>query len=170
MTGNTGTSGTLRIRPAVVADFAAIAQLIQDPMEFFYVHPTGHFPWSVEQLQQLADTREELSVVERTRQVVGFADLYRIVPDESAFIGNLIIGREVRGQGAGRALIEYMTEQAVTRYRVREIRLSVFNGNTPALLLYARMQFTPYAQEERLDWRGQPVVLIHMKKPIHAGR
>jgi ribosomal protein S18 acetylase RimI-like enzyme len=169
VTGYTGESGTLRIRPAVVADFAAVAQLIQDPVECFYVHPSGHYPWSVEQLQQLAGTREQLSVVERAHRVVGFADLYRIVPDESAFIGNLIISREARGQGAGRALIDYMTEQAATRYRVQEIRLSVFNENTPAFLLYARMQFTPYALEERVDLRGQPVVLIHMKKPIHAG-
>ncbi|MET0091311.1 MAG: GNAT family N-acetyltransferase [Candidatus Thiodiazotropha sp.] len=107
-------------------------------------------------------------MVEREHQVVGFADLYQIVPGESAFIGNLIIDRETRGQGAGRALIEYMTQQAANRYRVREIRLSVFNGNTPALMLYARMQFTPYALEERIDWGGQPVILIHMKKPIHA--
>ncbi|MET0051287.1 MAG: GNAT family N-acetyltransferase, partial [Candidatus Thiodiazotropha sp.] len=108
------------------------------------------------------------SVVEQNHQVVGFADLYQIVPGASAFIGNLIIGREARGQGAGRALIEYMTQQAANRHRVREIRLSVFNGNTPALMLYARMQFTPYALEERIDWGGQPVILIHMKKPIHA--
>ncbi|MET0067057.1 MAG: N-acetyltransferase [Candidatus Thiodiazotropha sp.] len=169
MTGAAQSALTLQMRPARAEDFAAVVRLVQDPLECFYVHPSGHYPWCVEQLQQLALSRSQLSVVEQAQQVVGFANLYRIVPQESAFIGNLIIGREARGQGAGRALVDYMTEQAVARYRVREVRLSVFSENTPALLLYARMQFIPYALEERSDWRGQSVILIHMKKSIHAG-
>ncbi|MET0050144.1 MAG: hypothetical protein ABW095_03570 [Candidatus Thiodiazotropha sp.] len=45
-----------------------MATLIQDPLECFYVHPSGHYPWSVEQIEQLCVTREQLQASLRSHE------------------------------------------------------------------------------------------------------
>ncbi len=153
----------MELREATTADFEAIVRLVPTEEELFLVYPKGHHPFSINQLHSLATKRKELTVAVNHGEVIGFANLYDVVPDEYAFVGNVVVAKNSRGQGVGRQLVSRMVQQAFDKYGVREARLSVFNDNTPALLLYAGMKFKPYAVEERINPAGMRVGLIHMK-------
>jgi ribosomal protein S18 acetylase RimI-like enzyme len=153
---------SLEFRPAVEADYPAICALVPTEDELFLVYPRGRFPLTAEQLRELAATRHALTVATDGPQVIGFANLYDLVPGESAFIGNVVIARERRGAGLGRALINHMLDLAFGPYALAEVRISVFCHNTPALLLYHGLGFRPYAIERRTRPRGQPLPLLHM--------
>lgn len=153
----------MEFRAATTEDFEAIVRLLQNQDELFRVYPKAKYPFTVEQVQALAESRKELTVVVDREKVVGFANLYDVEPGQSAFIGNVIIARDFRGKGLGHLLVSHMIRKAFDIYDVAEARLSVFNDNTPALLLYTGMNFKPYAIEERTDPSGMRVGLIHMK-------
>ncbi|WP_345986339.1 GNAT family N-acetyltransferase [Sulfurimonas sp. HSL-1656] len=152
----------MELREATPLDFGAIAQLVPTLDELFRVYPKGTHPFTVDQVRFLAASREELTVAVEGGKVIGFANLYNIEQGHYAFIGNVVVAKEFRGQGVGRLLVSHMTRQAFDKYDVHEVRISVFNDNTAALLLYARMHFKPYAVEERINPSGMRVGLIHM--------
>jgi ribosomal protein S18 acetylase RimI-like enzyme len=56
-----------------------------------------------------------------------------------------------------------MVQLAFEKYRVPEVRISVFDSNVPALLLYGTLGFRPYDLEQRIDPEGNRVALIHMR-------
>jgi ribosomal protein S18 acetylase RimI-like enzyme len=151
------------LREAIESDFDAIVRLIQTLEELFYVYPKGQHPFSAGQLRSLAESRKELTVAVEDGEVVGFANLYNVEPPNYAFIGNVVVARPFRGGGIGRSLVSHMIHLAFEKYGVDEVRISVFNENTPALLLYAGMEFKPYAIEERCDPYGKRVGLLHMR-------
>ena len=162
----------MEVREANESDFESIVRLIPSQEELFYVYPKGRHPFTVDQLRGLAETRTELTVLVEGGEVVGFANLYNLETPKSVFIGNVVVGRTERGKGYGRRLVTHMIEKAFDKYGVDEVRISVFNDNTPALLLYAGMRFTPYAVDERSDPSGNRVALIHMglnrsRYPVH---
>ena len=154
---------TIAFRPALAADYPAICTLIPDEDELFRVYPRGRFPLTVEQLQVLAQTRHELTVAATSARVIGFANLYDLVPGESAFIGNVVIDRDCRGQGFGRRLVGYMLDLAFERHALPEVRIAVFCINAPALRLYADLGFRPYDIEIRVHPRGERVPLLNMR-------
>lgn len=153
----------MELREATPSDFEAIIQLVPTIDELFLVYPKGTYPFTVDQVSLLAESRKELTIVVEEEKMVGFANLYNIKQEESAFIGNVVVAKEFRSQGIGRLLVSHMIQQAFNKYRVHETRISVFNDNTPALLLYTRMNFKSYAIEERLNPYGRRVGLIHMR-------
>lgn len=153
----------MKLREATPSDYEAIVRLVPTREELFLVYPGGKHPFTVEQLHSLAAVRQELTVACQGKEIVAFADLYNVEPGKWAFIGNVVVARDFRGQGLGRKLVTHMVRQAFDQYKVREARISVFNDNTPALLLYAGMHFEPYAVEERVDPIGKRVGLIHMR-------
>jgi RimJ/RimL family protein N-acetyltransferase len=153
----------VRLRPATEADFDGIIQLVPSPQELFWVYPNGEYPLSAGQLRALAGERLEFTVAIVDGQVVGFANLYDVRPEEWAFIGNVVIDRTFRGKGFGRTIVKHMATLAFKKYDLPEVRISVFNQNTRALLLYASMNFQPYAVVQREDPSGNPVALIHLK-------
>ena len=155
-------SARMQIRPAIATDYPAICQLVTSPEELFWVWPKGQYPLDVPQLELLAQQRKSLSVATLNDQIIGFANVYEINSQQYAFIGNVIIAKAQRGKGFGKTLLEYMRTTIFTHY-APEARISVFNNNTPALLLYSRVGFTPYAVEQRLTPHQQPVALIHMQ-------
>lgn len=144
--------------------FAAIARLVSSPEELYWVHPGGQYPWSAAQLGQLAEARANFTVAVVDGEVAAFANLYNIEPDESAFIGNVIVAEAFRGRGIGGRLIRHMAALCVQAYAA-EPRLSVFSANTRALLLYTGLGFEPYAVEARTGLQGEPVALVHMRLP-----
>lgn len=94
--------------------------------------------------------------------VVAFSNLYDLVPQQSAFIGNVIVAKGYRGRDVGKSLIQHMMTICQTQYGAQP-HLSVFNNNTPALLLYAALGFVPYAVESRLDLQRNRVATINMR-------
>ncbi len=154
---------TLHFRRVMKTDYPAICTLVRNEAELFLVWPNGHYPLTVTQLQSLSETRQALTVAVIGDRIVGFADYYDYQAGESAFIGNVVIAAERRGQGLGRALVEHMLAQGFGEHALRELRISVFNQNTPALLLYAELGFMPYGIEKRKDPAGKRVALLHMK-------
>ena len=152
----------MELREATPTDFDAIVRLVPSQEELFLIYPQGTHPFSVSQLRALAAVRKELTVALREGAVIGFANLYDLEPNRWAFIGNVVISRAWRGAGLGRRLVAHMIQVAFAKYRVGEVRLSVFSENTPALLLYASLHFQPYAVEERQAPSGQRVALLHL--------
>lgn len=153
----------MELREVTTYDFEAIVQLVPTQHELFLVYPKGKHPFTVEQVRALAETRKELTVAVERGVVTGFANLYDVEPGQFAFVGNVVVARDFRGQGIGRLLVSQMIRKAFDMYGVREARISVFNDNTPALLLYAGMNFKPYAIEERISPSGMRVGLVHMR-------
>jgi len=165
----------MEIREATEGDFEAIVRLVPSQDELFLVYPKGKHPFTVGQLRELAEVRKELTVAVRDGEVIGFANLYDLELNQWAFIGNVVVSRAFRGGGIGRKLVCHMIRVAVEKYSLPEVRISVFNENTPALLLYASLHFKPYSIEARDDPSGKRVALVHMKLsrdeqqgPIHS--
>jgi len=153
----------MEIRKATAEDFEAIVRLVPSKDELFLVYPKGTYPFTVEQVRYLSEVRKELTVVEREGEIVGFANLYDLESHKWAFIGNVVISRALRGTGLGQKLVDHMVRMAFKKYGSAETRISVFNENTPALLLYVGLGFRPYSIEARQDPAGRRVALIHMR-------
>lgn len=152
----------MKFASAVEAHYPAIANLATSPEELYLVCPTCRFPWDVEQLKATAAKRHELTVGIVDHRVVAFANLYDLIPRQSAFIGNVVVAAGYRGRGLGKALIKHLMAICQDSYQVVP-HISVFNDNTRALLLYTALGFAPYAVEPRLDLNHETVALIHMK-------
>ncbi|HDP89119.1 MAG TPA: GNAT family N-acetyltransferase [Thioalkalivibrio sp.] len=153
----------MELRAATRNDFDAIVRLVPSRNELFRVYPKGMHPFTIEQMQALAESRNELTVAVNRDAVIGFANLYDVQAGRWAFVGNVVVAPDFRGQGVGRLLVSHMIQRAFDAYGAQEVRISVFNDNTPALLLYAGMNFRPYAVEERTDPSGARVGLLHMR-------
>ena len=96
--------------------------------------------------------------------MIAFANLYDLVPGQHAFIGNVVVDTDYRGQGLGRNMVEYMLQKIYREYDLAEARISVFSENSAAVLLYTSLGFEPFAIEERLNPQGKRVALIHMQR------
>lgn len=152
------------IRQIKQQDYGDVCKLMTSKEEFFLVCPRGSYPLTIEQIKELSKVRRELTVIEEDNKIIGFANLYDYESMKFAFIGNVIIEINSRSRGLGKKLINYMIEVAFERQNLPEIRISVFNSNTRAMLLYSSMGFTPYDIESKIDFSGVKVALIHMKK------
>ena len=151
-------------RAATEDDFEGIAALIKSEEELYSVYPCGEYPFTVDQVRALSQTRKELSVGVDDNAIVAFANLYNYEPGKHAFIGNVVVDKDRRDRGLGKAIIGYMLKMAHEKYDLPEVRISVFSENTPALLLYSGFGFVPYEIEQRENPLGEKVALIHMKK------
>ncbi len=123
------------IKPATRNDYEGIARLIKSEEELFLVYPAGTFPFTVSQVEHLAKTRDALTVMIDSGRVIGFANLYDHQQGASAFIGNVVIDADYRGEGLGKQMVCYMLEMAFNKYQLPEVHISVFNNNMPALTL-----------------------------------
>lgn len=151
-------------REATVEDFEGICGLIESKEELFLVYPSGKYPFTVEQIVELAQVRKELTIATESNEIIGFANLYDYDPGKSVFIGNVVVDKKHRGKGIGKEIILYMQKVAFEKFKLPEIRISVFSENTPAMLLYSGLGFVPYDIEERKDSSCKRVALVHMKK------
>lgn len=131
----------MELRPATAADYEGTVSLVPDQDELFLIYPGGKYPFSVSQIHALERERKELTVAVDDGHVIGFANLYDVRPGQWAFIGNVMVDRNFRRKGIGRALVGNMAEIAFEKFALPEVRISVFSHNAPALLLYAGMGF-----------------------------
>ena len=152
-----------KFRSATEDDFNTICSLVKNEKELYLVYPAATFPWTVEQLIELSKVRTELTVVVDEEQVIGFANLYNYEPEKIAYVGNVVVATDYRGRGVGKAIVQHMLKVAFTKLSLPELRILVFNSNTPAMLLYSSFGFVPYEIEERLDTNKDRIALIHMR-------
>ena len=153
----------IRIRPAGLDDYPAVCRLITSQEELFRVFPSGSWPFNLRQLHHLAEKRTDLTVVTDNDEIVGFADLYDMVPRTRAFIGNIILRASHRRQGIGKRLVQHMLDKIFTLHELPEARISVFEDNTPALTLYTQLGFKTCGRELRKTPDGRTVNLLQMK-------
>jgi len=150
-------------RAAGFDDYPAVCGLITSPEELFRVFPTGNWPFSIRQLHFLAEKRTDLTVVTSDNEVVGFANLYGMVPGKRAFIGNVILKASHRRQGIGKFLVQHMLDKIFILHKLPEARISVFEDNKPALTLYTHLGFEVCGGDLRENPDGQTVKLLQMK-------
>lgn len=165
----TRSASPLQLRPARQDDFISIIDLVGSPGELFLAFPAARWPLDFRQLRRLAEERLELTVACNGKQVIGFANVYRMKAGEYAFIGNLLIHPDHRGKGLGRALLNHMLRQLAGNYALPEARISVFSHNDAALHLYRSLGFTTYGREVRSDPQGTRVILLHMQRTLKPG-
>lgn len=151
-------------RPARLEDLPLICSFPQSPMELYFMFPKAVFPLTFEQLKRNFDDRSDCTVFCSDENVVAFANLYDIETGKLCFLGNVIIDPAYRGKGVSHYLLQAMAEIAVKKHDVQELHLTCFNTNTPALLLYHKTGFVPYALENRIDPFGKQLLAVHMKK------
>ena len=152
-----------KFKEATKNDFEGICHLIKSKEELFLVYPNGKYPFTIEQVEELSEVRKELTIVTEGDEIIGFANLYDYKPGELAFIGNVVIEKNYRGNGLGKSIVLYMLKIAYEKLNLPEVRISVFSENTPAMLLYSSIGFAPYSIEERVDSSNNRVALVHMK-------
>jgi ribosomal protein S18 acetylase RimI-like enzyme len=152
----------LKFITATEEHFADIGSLVTSPEELYLVYPSGQYPWDTAQLKHLAQVRSDLTVALVDGEVAAFSNLYDVIPNDSAFIGNLIVSQRFKRMGIGMSLTSKMMDVCENKYRARP-HLSVFGFNTPAILLYSALGFKPYAVEPREYLNGEKVVLFHMR-------
>ena len=153
----------IEIRAADPDDLPAVTQLLSSRDELFLVYPKGHFPFTLAQARHLYSERFEFTVLCDNDTIIGFGNLYDRQRQDYAFIGNVFIAPAYRQQGMGKLLLTYMIKAAFEKYRLREVRLSVFADNQPAIALYQSFGFRQYSSEQRLDPDNQTKTLLHMK-------
>ncbi|MEW8506578.1 MAG: GNAT family N-acetyltransferase [Candidatus Thiodiazotropha sp.] len=151
-----------RIAAADSTHYEAILELFTSPEELFLIYPAGSWPFDRPQLERLGRERSDFTVVLDDRRVIGFANLYRNTSGDKFFIGNVVISKACRDQGIGRHLVRHMCDLIFDRY-ASTVYISVFNINTPALLLYDSLGFKPYKIERRTMPGGDSAALIHMR-------
>ena len=152
------------IRIAEKKDFEGICNLIKSEKELFLVFPSGSYPLTISQLEKLSEVRMDLSVLVEEDKIIGFANFYNYEPNKCLFIGNVIIDKDHRFKGLGKFIVSHMLNTAYEKYNLPEVRISVFNENTRALLLYTSLGFLPYEVEEKINFQGDKVAQINMKK------
>lgn len=154
----------LKIRPIVENDIKEICQFSQSREELFYFFPKAQYPLSPSELRTAISQRSESTVVELDGKVVAFANFYQWDMGGKCCIGNVVVASEARGLGVAHNLIQHMVGLAFSKYQAREVSVACFHRNLAGLLLYPKLGFTPYAIEERTDFEGGRVALIHMRK------
>ncbi len=155
--------GNISFRQATQADLTGIFNYPLSREELFYFFPSANHPLTLAQLEQQLNERHQSTVILEDNHVAGFANFYNVENRNIAFIGNVIIKPEKRQRGLGKKLLQMMITTGFSQLRLKEIHLSCYNNNTPALLFYNSLGFKPYAAEARTDFNNKAVVLIHLR-------
>lgn len=148
-------------------DISEICKLPKTREELFYCFPRAAFPLSEDEVRQGIETRSDSTVVEVAGRVVAFANFYRW-EEGACSIGNVVVASEARGTGVGSYLINHMLTLGFERHRARMVSVSCFNRNVAGLLFYPKLGFRPYDVEQRVDYNGDRVALIHLRVERHA--
>jgi len=154
-------------REAILDDLPQICSFPQNATELYFMYPKAKFPLTFEQLKFNFENRSNSTVFLHGTRIVGYANMYDVEPGNKCTMGNVIIHPEYRGKGVSKYIIQVMEEIASQKYQAKELHLTCFNTNTPALLLYQSTGFTVYAMEKRQDFEGKPIIAINMKKELN---
>ncbi|NLG79133.1 MAG: GNAT family N-acetyltransferase [Firmicutes bacterium] len=143
------------IRQATANDFEALCELLEDvealhreALPHVFRKPEGR-GW-IQEAVAAATTGDDavIFVAESAGRAVGLVhasigyapDLPIMVPRRYVMIHDLVVGKDFRRVGIGRALVERVHEWALAR-DVAEVELNVWEFNRPALALYKEMGY-----------------------------
>jgi len=153
-------------RDVSAEDIDEICRFPRTPLELCYIFPKAPFPLMPGILMEQIRKRRCSTVMTVGGTVAGFANLYDIGQGDRCWIGNLILGPEFRGRGAGARLVRYMMGRAVGDFAVRKVLVACINENTPALMLYMKLGFRPFAAEPRTGPDGRPLAAIQLERDM----
>jgi len=146
----------ITIREATQEDFDALDDILAEGDTYHsealpeVFRPAGGPARPDEFLKQaLADQDAAILVAESGDRVVGLAhvtvrespDVPIFVPRRYAHVSTLVVRREARRAGVGRALMERVHRWALDK-GVTEIELGVWEFNQPAIAFYERLGYT----------------------------
>ncbi|HXP84362.1 MAG TPA: GNAT family N-acetyltransferase [Bryobacteraceae bacterium] len=95
--------------------------------------------------------------------MLGFARDQRLKLRHKAVIWGVYVSPRLRGQGAGRALMQACLERAAALEGVRQVKLGVARPNTAARALYESFGFEVYGEElDSMIVAGEFVTELHM--------
>jgi len=123
---------------------------------------TYDFPWSAAIFRDCLLAGYTSVVLDRDNEIVGYAIMS--VAAGEAHLLNICVAPEMRGQGAGRRLLQYLLRRARI-FNAGRIFLEVRPSNTPALGLYHAMGFEALGLRQGYykaqDGNEDAVVLVH---------
>jgi GNAT superfamily N-acetyltransferase len=131
-------NSNVRLRPFAIEDAEQVFKLLQDVSTY---HPDQ------DKIQQIAQTFAEQKqslacVAVYNGSVIGFCSLFvldRVRGGKSAIIEDMVVCSELRGQGIGRLILEYLLDQArkVGCFKV------ILESSDKAIQFYQALGFTP---------------------------
>ena len=67
-------------REAQPLDFDKVAELVTDADELYVISPKSHFPWTAEQVANIAQTREfnTVAIDDDSQIIIGYANMYNV--------------------------------------------------------------------------------------------
>lgn len=132
------------IRELTAADAPAVSKIEEE---------TFSMPWSVQDFLEMVEADYAYYyVAEAEGEIAGCCGIRNIVGEGE--ITNVVVAQKYRGQGIGRALMEYMLKEAPS-HGIGDCTLEVRVSNTPAIKLY-----------ESLGFKGEGIRPRFYEKPV----
>lgn len=155
-------------RAALAGDLAEVCSFVRNASELFYAFPRAHWPLTPEQLGEAFAQRQGSTLALLDGRPAGYANFYQSQAGEFCALGNLMIAPWARSQGVAQYLIGVMEQQAARDFLARQLKAGCFNGNTAAMLLYARLGYQVEGVVERQQPNGERVALVQFVKPLQS--
>jgi len=133
----------LTLRPAVVIDYAVVANWINDAVACArWAGPQLPYPFATADLPELLAKPESqaFTLIDSSPTVVGFAQFWRR-DEQRVHLGRIIVSPTTRGLGYGRILCEQLMQQAIAVTGLPVVSLRVYRDNPGALHLYSQLGF-----------------------------
>ncbi|MBI4004530.1 GNAT family N-acetyltransferase [Candidatus Roizmanbacteria bacterium] len=121
-----------------------------------------YIKYSPQELQDLFDNLEKCRAfgIYSDNELIGWSgykwirgNLYEITP--------VVVGKNYRGKGLGKALLEYAVKEVLRNHKDAEIFLTVYPQNLDALNLYLKNNFVVY--DFKKDYYGQGADRLFLK-------
>ncbi len=152
------------IRGVTDADFGIIPGFFADERELHYAFPNAGWPLTAKDLRRSIEARSDSSVLLAGTTPIGFANLFDIKNNVECTLGNVIIDARRRKKGAGQFLVRGMIGIAIEKYKTPRILVSCWQENNTAMMLYAKLGFTPFGTVTKEFTGGITVPVILLEK------
>lgn len=142
------------------ADLQAVS--VADRQAWFDAH-TGNRPLVV------AQTRSETSSETSLGEIIGWGSLSDLYARPAYHISteiSIYVADEAKGQGVGKALVNYLIEVAPS-CGVQQVVALIFAHNTPSLAMFDRLGFEPWGKFKQVcDMKGFIADVVILGKSV----